>query len=291
MLQLFLSYAHQDAERVRTFAADLRRPGIEPWMDYELKLAGEWNAEIEGRIAGSNLVLLIMSRATEAGSPDRFFRKEWDLAFNAKRRVLPVRLEECLLPQTLTPEMSTAITSRQRADLFPSYEEGLRRILRFLCETKRTGVFEETFSCLGPDNTDWRMNGWQLDDADSSGRNSGSIHAAARLSPAQLLPQTAKHTAAIDIDLPGRALMLRYRRRTALSAQMGGAASFQVVVDGEVVDAATHESPAEDDWTTRAVPIPERGERRAALELTVSASGAMNYFPSAEAWVDDLRIA
>ena len=63
------------------------------------------------------------------------------------------------------------------------------------------------------------------------------------------------------------------------------------VVDGEVVDAATHESPAEDDWTTRAVPIPERGERRARLELTVSASSAMTYFPSAEACVDDLRIA
>src|SRR5262249_22478689 len=141
MLQLFLSYAHQDAERVRTFATDLRRPGIEPWMDYELKLAGRWNDEIEGRIAGSNLVLLIMSRATEAGSPERFFRKEWDHAFRLKRRILPIRLEECLLPATLAPEISTAIDSVQRADLFPSYEEGLRRILRFLYETMRTGFF------------------------------------------------------------------------------------------------------------------------------------------------------
>ena len=47
----------------------------------------------------------------------------------------------------------------------------------------------------------------------------------------------------------------------------------------------------EDDWSTHAVPIPDQGERRAILELTVSASGEMNYFPSAEAWVDDLRIA
>lgn len=88
MLQLFLSYAHQDADRVRTFAADL--------------------------------VLLLMSRATEAGSPDRFFRKEWDLALKLSRRILPIRLEECLLPATLTPKMSTAIASVQRADLFPS---------------------------------------------------------------------------------------------------------------------------------------------------------------------------
>ena len=31
--------------------------------------------------------------------------------------------------------------------------------------------------------------------------------------------------------------------------------------------------------------------RQAALELTVTASSNMNYLPSAEAWVDDLRIA
>jgi hypothetical protein len=40
MLRLFLSYASQDVERVRKLSADLRRPGIEAWMDDELKLAG-----------------------------------------------------------------------------------------------------------------------------------------------------------------------------------------------------------------------------------------------------------
>jgi hypothetical protein len=291
VLQLFLSYAHQDAERVRKFAADLRRPGIDPWMDYELKLAGRWNEEIDTRIAASNLILLIMSRATETGGADRFFRKEWMLAFEARRLMLPVRLEDCKLPATLAPELAKAVDALQRADLFPSYEEGLRGILRFLHETKRTGVFEETFSCIGPDNPGWRLDGWQLDDVDRTGQNSQSIHATARLSPMVLLPQRVAHTATIDINLPERALMLRYRRRVTLSAQIGGSAEFQVLVDGELVDAASHENPPENNWTTHAVPIPDRGERRASLEVTVSASGNMNYFPTAEAWVDDLRIA
>ncbi|MGH6900477.1 MAG: toll/interleukin-1 receptor domain-containing protein [Geminicoccaceae bacterium] len=291
MLRLFLSYASHDADRVRRFSADLRRPGIEPWMDDELKLAGQWNIEIEDRIAACDLFLAFLSRATQDGDANRFFRREWQLAHEAQRRFLPVRLEECRLPASLPEALATAIESRQREDLFPSYEEGLRRILRFLHEEKRSGVFEETFSCLGPDNAGWRLGDWQLDDADSTGENSRSLHAVAEASPTQLLPQAVRRTAAIDIDLPGRPLMLRYRRRLQLSAPVGGEAGFQVVVDGEVVDSISQADAAENDWSTRSVPVPDRGARRATLELTVTISSSLNYFPSAEAWVDDLRIA
>jgi hypothetical protein len=291
MLRLFLSYASQDVERVRRLSADLRRPGIEAWMDDELKLAGRWNDEIDDRIAASDFFLMVLSQATQTGDAKRFFRKEWELAYKSRRRILPVRLEECELPASLSKGLATAIGNLQREDLFPSYEEGIRRVLQFLHEAKRTGIFEETFSCLGPDNPGWRLHGWQLDDADSTGENSRSIHAAAQLSPTQLLPQTSTHTAVIDIDLPGRPLIMRYRRRIQLSAPVGGAAWFRIVMDGEGVDTASQESSPENEWTTRSVPIPDRGARRATLELTVSATGSMNYFPSAEAWVDDLRIA
>jgi hypothetical protein len=36
---------------------------------------------------------------------------------------------------------------------------------------------------------------------------------------------------------------------------------------------------------------PDRGARRAALEFRITASSNLNYFPSAEAWVDDVRVA
>ncbi len=291
MLQLFLSYANQDVEPVRRFKADLCRRGIEPWMDDDLKLAGKWNKEIEDRIKTCDLFLALLSRATQDGDADRFFRKEWRLAHEAQCRFLPVRLEECQLPSTLDADLVAAIESHQREDLFPSYEDSLRRILRFLHEEKRTGVFEETFSCLGPDNDDWRLGDWQLDDADTTGKNSRSLYGVAKTSPMQLLPQAVRRTAAIDIDLPGRPLILRYRRRIQLSTPVGGEASFLVVVDGEVVDSISQADAAENDWATRSVPIPDRGARRATLELTVEISSSLNYFPSAEAWVDDLRVA
>jgi hypothetical protein len=291
MLQLFVSYASEDADRARQFTADLRRPGIDAWMDDDLKLAGLWNKEIERRIPGSDLFVLLLSRATQEAKPERFFRREWGLAREAGRRFLPVRLEECRLSASLPSDFVDFIESYQGEDLFPSYEQGLRRILRFLHLEKRTGVFEETFSCLGADNIGWRLIGWDLDDADSTGENSSSIHAVARLDPTKLLGPPVVKIASIDIDLPGRPLLLRYRRRLQLSAPLGGESGFRVTVDGEIVDTASHADPREDDWTSRSVPVPDRGERRAALEFRIAASSNLNYFPSAEAWVDDVRVA
>ena len=291
MLRLFLSYASQDADRVRRFAADLRRPGIDPWMDDALKLAGEWNTEIGGRIAACDLFLPLMSVSTQNGDATRFFRREWQLAYEARRRFLPVRLEECGLPPALPVDLATAIENHQREDLFPSYDAALRRILRFLHEEKRTGVFEESFSCLGPDNEGWRLNRWALDEADSTGGNSRSLHATASLDNSKLLPQTVRRTAAIDVDLPGGALMLRYRRRLNLSAPLLCTAGFEVLVDGEAVDRANQGDPAEATWITRSVPVSERSARRAAIEFIVTASSGMNYFPVGEAWIDDIRIS
>ena len=37
MLQRFVSYASEDADRARRFTEDLRRPGIDVWMADELK--------------------------------------------------------------------------------------------------------------------------------------------------------------------------------------------------------------------------------------------------------------
>jgi hypothetical protein len=289
LLQLVLSYARQDAARVRQLRKDLRRPDIDPWMDDDLKLAGVWNDEIGEKIKACDFFVPVLSRATQEGGENRFFSREWQLAFEAKRPFLTVYLEPSELPPSFSKDLEAEMKGREWVELFPSYEESLRRILRFLHEKKRTGVFEESFSCLGPDNIGWRLGGWQLDEADSTGENSRSLYGIAQLSTALLL--TLRQTAAITIELPGRPLMLRYRRRLRLAAPVDGEASLRVAVDGEVIDTASHSDPAEDEWTTRSVPVPDRGARRVALELTVIASSNMNYLPSAEAWVDDLRIA
>ena len=96
----------------------------------------------------------------------------------------------------------------------------------------------------------------------------------------QLLPQRAAHTIAIDIDLPARALMLRYRRRIAPSARIGR-------LQGRGRRRGCRRRLARESAGEKLdhAPGSDRGERRASLELMVSASGNINYFPAAEAWV------
>jgi hypothetical protein len=59
--------------------------------------------------------------------------------------------------------------------------------------------------------------------------------------------------------------MLRYRRRLRLSAPAGGEAGFRLAINGELVDTASHTDPAEEEWTTRSVPVPDRGAREQRL--------------------------
>lgn len=212
---------------------------------------------------------------------DRFVRREWDQALAERKPFIPVRLESIALPGFLE--------SRQWEDLFP-YESGLVRLLRFFHEEKRTSRFEESFSCNGTDNPDWSLNGWALDTPDHTGGQSQSLHGSARLSPMALLPQTVTRTATIAFDATGAA-NLAYFRRLHLAASMGEA-SFAVTVNGgsdHVVD-EKNGTVDQDAWEARRVKLPALSGQ-AMLTFAVRVSSQMNYFPSADVWIDDIVIS
>jgi hypothetical protein len=64
-----------------------------------------------------------------------------------------------------------------------------------------------------------------------------------------------------------------------------------VVVDGEVLDKASSAESDEDDWVTKSLPMPDLGTTRATIEFAVTASSELNYLPSAEVRIDDVRIS
>jgi hypothetical protein len=202
-----------------------------------------------------------------------------------------VRLEECQLPAALPKALLAAIESIQREDLFPSYEDGLRRILRVLHAEKRTGVFEETFSCLGPDNAGWRLGDWQLHEADHHRRE-------------QPLASCRRQGLADTASAAGGAPDRRDRDRAA-----GPAADAALPPPPSALGAGRRRGgiPRHGRRRGRRRDLPGRGSRgrlddlcgpgarpgarRATLELAVTISSSLNYFPTAAAWVDDLRIA
>lgn len=67
-IKIFVSYSHQDAgylerESLLGFLKGLERDGVEFWFDKRIGIGELWDEEIKGRIAGSDLALVLVSQA------------------------------------------------------------------------------------------------------------------------------------------------------------------------------------------------------------------------------------
>jgi len=106
-IQIFLSYAWEDEQRVMDLYQELHNAGFRPWMAKMDILPGEtWETSIRQAIKGSDFFLVCLS----ANSIDKrgFLQKEIDEALDIQREMLdsdiyliPVRLEDCQVPTKL----------------------------------------------------------------------------------------------------------------------------------------------------------------------------------------------
>ncbi|HEY6328686.1 MAG TPA: TIR domain-containing protein [Blastocatellia bacterium] len=124
--QIFLSYVRADRELVKAVYQELSSKGFRPWMDIEDLFPGEvWRQKIERAIAASDFFLACLSRRSvnKRGFLQREIRNALDL-FQEKLPddiyLIPVRLEDCKVPETLT--------HLQWVDL--SSQDGWERLLR-----------------------------------------------------------------------------------------------------------------------------------------------------------------
>lgn len=106
--KVFLSYARFDEEKAERLYGALTSASFRPWMDKHNLLGGEnWPAVIEREIPTSDFVILCLSqRSCEKRG---YFRAEIGLALrklnellNSDIYLIPVRLEECEIPQELS---------------------------------------------------------------------------------------------------------------------------------------------------------------------------------------------
>ncbi|RPI89955.1 MAG: TIR domain-containing protein [Chloroflexi bacterium] len=104
MTKLFISYAHADTEAVIRIVEDLREAGHDVWIDTRGIQGGTlWGAEIAKAIVDHDVFLLFVSSKSIVSD---FVRREVDIAFEEKKRILPVMLEKVEIPVHLDYQLA-----------------------------------------------------------------------------------------------------------------------------------------------------------------------------------------
>jgi hypothetical protein len=107
-LRIFLCHSSGDKETVRSLYKRLRIDGFYPWLDEENLLPGQdWNQEIIRAVRNSDVVLVCLSEkaVSKAGYVQKEIRYALDVADEQPEGamfLIPVRLEECDVPQRLS---------------------------------------------------------------------------------------------------------------------------------------------------------------------------------------------
>lgn len=127
-IKVFISNAQEDRETAKQLYDDLKKAEVIPWMEEEDLLPGS-NREFKIReeIQSSRFFLALLSSrsVTKRGTVQKKLKNALDILKEFPEDdifVIPVRIEDCVLPQNLSDIHS--------ADLFPSYDVGLRKILK-----------------------------------------------------------------------------------------------------------------------------------------------------------------
>jgi formylglycine-generating enzyme required for sulfatase activity len=105
-LKVFLSYVHEDEDRVRALYKRLRRARITSWFDKEDIIAGtEWESQILKAVQDADVVLVCLSKQINR---DGYIHKEMQIVLDMALQkrpgsifIVPVRLEACDVLESL----------------------------------------------------------------------------------------------------------------------------------------------------------------------------------------------
>ena len=106
-LRVFLCHSSEDKRKVRNLCGNLRRDGIDPWLDEERLLPGQdWEQEIRKAVKNSDAVVVCLSNGSI--NKQGFIQKELRFALDIADEqtdgiifLIPLKLEECELPDRL----------------------------------------------------------------------------------------------------------------------------------------------------------------------------------------------
>lgn len=105
MADIFLSYAREDADRVRDFAAQLTGFGWTVWWDDRIRTGTEFDEAIERELDAASCVVVVWSRSSLASG---WVRAE-AAAANDQGKLVPIRFEADVLPPLRFRQLNTAL--------------------------------------------------------------------------------------------------------------------------------------------------------------------------------------
>jgi hypothetical protein len=93
---IFISHSTANDNFVNKLADELQIRGIQSWVDHRDMPAGSrWVAELEAALTGSEIMLLVLSKAAIASS---YVESEWHTFFNMGRKIIPLMFDDCDVP-------------------------------------------------------------------------------------------------------------------------------------------------------------------------------------------------
>lgn len=114
---VFISFASTDVAFAHLALASLERSGLRCWLaERDIEPAASYPAAITAGIKNSGAVLLLL---TEASNQSPHVIREIELAFNARRPILPVRIGGA----TPSPDLQYFLSRSQWLDVGPSLDE------------------------------------------------------------------------------------------------------------------------------------------------------------------------
>lgn len=128
---IFVSYSRKNLEFVQRLAADLRRQRVKVWFDERLELGGNWRDELADAIRTADGFVLI---ASPHAAESEYVLWEISIALNRHKKIFPLMLERCELPDTI------AHLNWKSVDSTEQYHLSVDKLVDQLFELKRGTV-------------------------------------------------------------------------------------------------------------------------------------------------------